>query len=122
MFHNFHLSESSFTCPGFRAMRLAQRLQKMLLSEGQTRQWPNQKVSELYTSRCHVLFKSLMDCCSHDRMVVDLQLLVQSVPITTKVVRSNPTHSKVYLMQHYVIKFVSDLRQVCGFLRVMRYN
>ena len=103
-------------------MRLAQRLQKLLLSEGQTRQWPNQKVSELYTSRCHVLFKSLMDCCSHDRMVVDLQLLVQSVPITTKVVSSNPTHSKVYLMQHYVIKFVSDLRQVGGFLRVMQYN
>ena len=26
-------------------------------------------------------------------------------------------HSNVYLMQHYVIKFVSDLRQVDGFLR-----
>jgi hypothetical protein len=25
-------------------------------------------------------------------------------------------------VQHYVIKFVSDLRQVCGFLRVFRYS
>jgi hypothetical protein len=43
-------------------------------------------------------------------MVVDLQLSVQSVPITTKVVSSNPVHGKVYSIQHYVIKFVSDLR------------
>ena len=40
----------------------------------------------------------------HDRMVVDLQLPVQSVPITTKVVSSNPVHGEVYSMQHYVIK------------------
>jgi hypothetical protein len=29
-----------------------------------------------------------------DRIVVDLQLLVQSVPITTKVVSSNPAQSR----------------------------
>jgi len=29
--------------------------------------------------------------------------------------------SKVNLIQHYVIKFVSDLSQVCGFLRVLRF-
>jgi hypothetical protein len=29
-----------------------------------------------------------------DRIVVDLQLLVQSVPITTKVVSSNPTQER----------------------------
>ena len=46
----------------------------------------------------------------------DLQLPVQSVPITTKVVSSNPADGKVYSMRHYVIKFVSDLRQVGGFL------
>jgi hypothetical protein len=46
---------------------------------------------------------------------------VQSVPITIKVVSSNPVHGKVYLIQHYVIKFVSDLRQVSGFLRVLRF-
>jgi hypothetical protein len=27
---------------------------------------------------------------------------------------SNPGHGEVYLIQDYVIKFVSDLRQVCG--------
>ena len=29
---------------------------------------------------------------------------------------SNPVHGKVYSIQHYVIKFVSDLQQVGGFL------
>jgi hypothetical protein len=33
--------------------------------------------------------------------------------ITTKVVSLNPVHGEVYLIQHYVIKFVSDLWQVC---------
>ena len=42
----------------------------------------------------------------------DLQLPVQSLPINTKVVSLNPVHGEVYLMQHYVMKFVSDLRQV----------
>jgi hypothetical protein len=28
-----------------------------------------------------------------------------------------PLRYKMYLIQHYVIKFVSDLRQICGFLR-----
>ena len=53
-------------------------------------------------------------------MVVCLQIPVQSVPITTTVVSSNPVHSEVYLIQHYVIKSVSDLRQVGGFLRILR--
>jgi hypothetical protein len=43
---------------------------------------------------------------------------MQSVPITTKVVSSNPAHGEVYSMQRYVIKFVSDLRQVGGYLRL----
>jgi hypothetical protein len=47
---------------------------------------------------------------------LDIQLPVQSVPITTKVVGSNPVLGEVYSIQHYVIKFVSDLRQVSGFL------
>ena len=33
---------------------------------------------------------------------------------------SNPVHDEVYLIQHYVIKFVSDLRQVAGFLQVLQ--
>ena len=47
--------------------------------------------------------------------LLDLQLPVQSVPITTKVVNFNPVYGEVYSI-HNVIKFVSDLRQVSGFL------
>ena len=32
---------------------------------------------------------------------------------------SNPAHDEVYLKQHYVIKFVSELRQVDVFLKVV---
>ena len=51
-----------------------------------------------------------------DRMV-DLQLPMQSVTITTNVVLSNPAQST----QHYVLKFVNDLRQVGWFLRALRF-
>jgi hypothetical protein len=40
---------------------------------------------------------------------------MQLVPITTKVVSSNPAYVEVYSIQHYVMKFVSDLRQVRWF-------
>jgi hypothetical protein len=49
--------------------------------------------------------------------LLDLQLPVQSVPITTNIVSSSHAHGKVYLIQHYVIKFVNDLRQISGFLQ-----
>jgi hypothetical protein len=32
-----------------------------------------------------------------------------------------PVHGEDYTIQHYVIKFVSDLQQVGGFLRVLRF-
>ena len=44
------------------------------------------------------------------------------MPITTKVVSSNPTHSEVYSIQQYVIKFVNELRLVGSFLRVLRID
>jgi hypothetical protein len=34
-----------------------------------------------------------------------------------KVASSNPVHGELYWIQQYVIKFVSDLRQVGDFLR-----
>ena len=43
------------------------------------------------------------------------------MPITTNVMRSNPVHGEVYSIQQYVIKFVCDLRQVSGFLCVLRF-
>ena len=57
------------------------------------------------------------DCKS---MVV--QLPIQAVPITTKVVSFIPVHCEVYSIQQYVIKFVSDLQRVGGFLQVRRFS
>jgi hypothetical protein len=51
-------------------------------------------------------------CVSHDHNVL----------ISTTVVSSNPVHGEVYSIQHDVIKFVSDLRQVDGFLSVSSTN
>ena len=50
------------------------------------------------------------------------RIVMQSVPITTKVVSSNPAHGEVYSIQHYVIKFVSDLQQVSGILLILFFH
>ena len=47
-------------------------------------------------------------------MVVEFTTGVNSVPITTIVVNLNPADGEVYSMQHYLIKFVSDLQQAGG--------
>ena len=44
--------------------------------------------------------------------LMDLQLSTQSVEFESRSGRG---------VQHYVIKFVSDLRQVCGFVRVLQF-
>ena len=54
--------------------------------------------------------------CLFGILEVYLQLPIKSMPITTKVVSSNLIHGELYSIRHYVIKFVSDLRQVGGFL------
>ena len=56
-----------------------------------------------------------------DRMEVGIttDLCNQCLPPFLKVVSSNPAHCEVYAIQHYVIKFVSDLLRVSGFLRVL---
>jgi hypothetical protein len=41
------------------------------------------------------------------------------MPIITKCVSSNPADGDVYSVQHYVIKFIRDLRQIGGFLWVL---
>jgi hypothetical protein len=46
---------------------------------------------------------------------------MQSVQIIAKVVNSYHTNGEVYSIQDYVIKFVSHLPQVSGFLRVLRF-
>jgi 23S rRNA C2498 (ribose-2'-O)-methylase RlmM len=60
------------------------------------------------------LQKRLINCEIEDRFDDILfqslsKLPMQSVSITTNVVRSNSTQA----IQHYVLKFVSDLRQIC---------
>jgi len=52
---------------------------------------------------------------------LDLQLPVQAVTIATKVVSSNLVQGEVYSIQHCAIKFVSDLRQVGRFLRILQF-
>jgi Ca2+/Na+ antiporter len=68
-------------------------------------------------SCCEIFTFSAVFCGLCDRMIVGFTTKYASVPITINVVRSNPAHGEVYSMQHYVINFVSDLRQVCGFPR-----
>ena len=58
---------------------------------------------------------------------MDLQLPVQSVFITTSVVSSNPAQARctrdvLDTTQYVMYLFVSDLRQVSGFLRVSSIN
>ena len=55
-------------------------------------------------------------CHGRDRRVVGF---TTTSAISAKVVSSNPVHGEVYSIQHYVIKFVGHLRQLCGFLRVL---
>jgi hypothetical protein len=34
----------------------------------------------------------------------------------------DPAHGEIYSIQHYLVNFVSDLRQVGGFIRVLRFS
>jgi hypothetical protein len=49
-------------------------------------------------------------------MVVRLQLLMQSSPITTYILTLNIAHGEVYPIQHYMIKLVNDLWFSLGIL------
>ena len=53
---------------------------------------------------------------------LDLQLPMQSMPITTNVASSNSPSTEVFSIQHYVIKFVSDLQRDDGFLGILRFS
>ena len=39
-----------------------------------------------------------------------------SIMVTTKVVSLNTVHGRVYLIQHYVIKFISDCHDITEML------
>ena len=53
-----------------------------------------------------LLFRLQCSPCLFHQKHVGLTAVI--VPITTKVVSSNPVHGEVYSMQDYVIKFVSN--------------
>ena len=60
-----------------------------------------------------IYFKTTSGRRDRDCMVVGFTIPMQSVPITINAVNSNLTQA----IQHFVIKFVSDLRQVSGVFR-----
>jgi hypothetical protein len=74
------------------------------------------------------IFKQdMIDCCltSIEQYFSYIQEgpcgLIKSATFTTEVASSNPVHGEVYSKQQYVIKFVSDLQQVSGFLQVLQF-
>ena len=56
-----------------------------------------------------------------DRMVVGFTTTCAIRAYHHESCEFEPVHGEVYLIQHYVIKFVSNLRQVDGFLQVLRF-
>ena len=62
---------------------------------------------------------SLLITVKHDHAVTCIKGLIflpmQSVPITTKLVSSNPSRGEMCSIQHYVIKLVSDFLLVLQF-------
>ena len=56
-----------------------------------------------------------------DRMVVGAMTTYAIGAIHHTHCEFEPRSGEVYSIQHYVIKFVSDLRQVSGFHRVLRF-
>jgi hypothetical protein len=70
---------------------------------------------------CNQCLLQLRNCHGRDNVVVRFT--------TTYAVSANhhsrefeTPHGEVYSIQHYVIKFISDLRQASGFLRVLRFR
>ena len=57
-----------------------------------------------------------------DRMVVGFTSTYAISAITTNVVSSNPADGELYSIKHNMIKFVSDMREVSGFLRVLWFS
>ena len=54
-------------------------------------------------------------------VVVVVQLPIQPVHITINVVRYNSAHGVVFSIQHCVLRFISDMRQVGDFLRILLF-
>ena len=68
-----------------------------------------------------VCLRGCRDCMIVDFANTFFFVPVQSVSSTTKDVSLNPCYGEVYSIQHYVIKIVSDMRQIGSFLRVIQF-
>ena len=74
-------------------------------------QQKSMKKGFMWTRHLYICFNTTLTSFQFSCLpVVVIQLHMQSVPITTKVVSSNSAHGEVYSIQHWVIRFVSDLR------------
>jgi len=71
-------------------------------------------ISHIQKHFCFVIQQSFYILC----LIVEIVL---GSLTTHPIMILDPVHGEVYLIQHYVIKFVSNLRQACGFLRVLRF-
>ena len=65
-------------------------------------------------------FKMIKGCCGRDRMVLDLQLPIYAISAYHYWSCEFESRSGQGI-QHYVIKFVCDLRQVCAFLLDLQF-
>ena len=68
-----------------------------------------------------VHLQGLFVCRGRDRMVVGFTTIYAISAYHHELCEFEPCSDEVYSIQHYVIKFVSDLRQVSGFLRVLQF-
>jgi hypothetical protein len=68
--------------------------------------------------RLVVGFKTTCAISAYQHYICDVESRsLQGVLDSTLLQMSNPAHCKVYSIAHYLIKFVSDLRQLGGFLQ-----
>ena len=61
-------------------------------------------------------------CCGRDHMIVGFTTTYAISAYHHQCCEFESCSSKVNSIQHYVIKFVSDLQQVNGFFRVLRFS
>ena len=58
----------------------------------------------------------------HSQQLIRSDTSSQTLIVGLRSLHGNyPVHGEVYSIHHYVIKFASDLRQVGGFLQVLRF-